>query len=158
MAPENHGNPPAPSAPPEKPPFPAKAETQPVPPVPPVANPVPEKPEEASKAVKALLDSFDLKVKAAVEEAVNPLKERIKTLESEPANGGPARRAIKSADNPKMEGEKDTKETRITTIKAIMADTPDESLKRSLSWELARLTMDKVIENGPQRPDYRPEQ
>ncbi|HSW57384.1 MAG TPA: hypothetical protein VLH15_03200 [Dehalococcoidales bacterium] len=105
-------------------------------------------PEEEKTAVKSLLDGIETKIQAAVEEATKSLKERIATLESEPANNGPARRATKSLDNPKMGNE--TKQDRSTAIKAIMETTENQSLKSALGWELAQLAMNEVVANGPQ--------
>ena len=109
--------------------------------------------EEDQSAVKALLASVEAKVKTAVEEATKPLRERINTLESEPANGGPLRRAVKTTDNFKMGNESSPATDRATAIKTIIETTDNESLKQSLGFELAMLQMKGVVEKGPQAPN-----
>ncbi len=91
-------------------------------------------------------------VRTAVEEATKSFKERITTLELEPANNGPVRRATKTVENPKMGNEPTASVDRIKAIKTIIETTDNESLKTTLGWELAQLEMSGVIAKGPQSP------
>ena len=114
----------------------------------------PEKEKEEHAAVKALLAKFDDRVKVAVEEATKSLKERIKVLESEPANSGPVRRTGNNNINPHMETPI-AEDDRVKAIKTVMDTTDNESLKQSLGWEIAMMQTKQVIQKGPVTPNGR---
>ena len=95
-------------------------------------TPVQEK--EEHNAMKAVIVGFEDRLSKAVKEA-ETLRERIAVLESEPANGGPARRAIKSNENPKMGNtQQEAIKSKMAVIETQLSDpnlNPQERMKLS---------------------------